>query len=111
MVVRNSTTYPVARAVATTEVPEPLAESRLPEGEDEPQSPHTPKLTIRQGQGKLFEELDLSGLESWPPDLADSAQWLLAKYHNVFSLDPAELGCTHSTKHIIKVIDNTPFKE
>ena len=29
----------------------------------------------------------------------------------MFSLDPAELGCTHSTEHIIKVTDDTPFKE
>ena len=28
-----------------------------------------------------------------------------------FSLDPTELGCTHSTKHTIKVTDDTPFKE
>ena len=35
---------------------------------------------------------------------------LLAEYHDVFSLDPAELGC-HSTEHIIKVTDDTPFKE
>ena len=28
-----------------------------------------------------------------------------------FSLEPAELGCTHSTKHMIKVTDDTPFKE
>ena len=35
----------------------------------------------------------------------------LAEYHDVFSLDPAELGCTHSTKHAIKVTDDTPFKE
>ena len=41
----------------------------------------------------------------------DTAHWLLAKYHDVFSLDPAELGCTHSTEHIIKVTDDTPFKE
>ena len=27
------------------------------------------------------------------------------------SLDPAELGCTHSTKHTIKVTNDTPFKE
>ena len=27
------------------------------------------------------------------------------------SLDPAELGCTHSTEHTIKVTDDTPFKE
>ena len=42
---------------------------------------------------------------------ADEACWLLAEYHDVFSLDPAELGCTHSTEHTIKVTDDTPFKE
>ena len=41
----------------------------------------------------------------------DAACRLLAEYHNVFSLDPTELGCTHSTEHIIKVTDDTPFKE
>ena len=72
---------------------------------------HTPKLTIRQRHGKLFDELDLSGLDSWAPELADEACQLLAEYHDVFSLDPAELGCTHSTEHTIKVTDDTPFKE
>ena len=116
---RNSMAYsqtlkkktPVARAVATTVVPELPVETRLPEGVDEPQGPHTPNLTVRHRQGKLFEELDLSGLESWPPELMDSALWLLAEYHDVFSLEPTELGCTHSTEHIIKVTDDTPFKE
>ena len=71
----------------------------------------TPKLMIRQRCGKLFDELDLSGLDLWAPELADKACWLLAKYHDVFSLDPAELGCTQSTEHTIKVTDDTPFKE
>ena len=66
---------------------------------------------IRQRCGKLFDELDLSGLDSWAPKLADKACQLLAKYHDVFSLDTAELGCTHSTEHTIKVTDDTPFKE
>ena len=44
-------------------------------------------------------------------ELADAAHQLLAKYHDVFSLDPVELGCTHSMEHIIKVTDDTPFKE
>ena len=44
-------------------------------------------------------------------ELADVAHWLLAKYHDVFSLDPMELGCTYSTEHMIKVTDDTPFKE
>ena len=45
------------------------------------------------------------------PELVDAAHQLLADYHDMFSLDPAELGCTHSTEHIIKVTDDTPFKE
>ena len=40
-----------------------------------------------------------------------SAQSFLAKYHNVFSLEPSEPGFTHSTKHVIKVTNDTPFKE
>ena len=35
----------------------------------------------------------------------------MAKYHDVFLLEPGELGCSHSTKHVIKVMDDTPFKE
>ena len=73
--------------------------------------PQTPKLMIRHRHGKLFNELDLSDLDSWAPTLADKAHQLLAKYHDVFLLDPAELGCTHSTEHTIKVTDDTPFKE
>ena len=59
----------------------------------------------------MFEELDLSGLESWPPNLVDSVWSLLAEYHDVFSSEPSELGYTHSTKHVIKVTNDTPFKE
>ena len=105
MVVRNNTTYsqtlwkksPVARVVAALPVPEPPEEEQLLEGADESHEPHTLRLTIRQRHGKLFDELDLSGLDFWAPELADTACWLLAKYHDVFSLDPAELGCIISS--------------
>ena len=73
--------------------------------------PSNSKVKIRQRHGKLFDELDLSSLESWAPELADKACQLLAEYHDVFSLDLAELGCTHSTKHTIKVTEDTPIKE
>ena len=119
VVVRNNTAFlqtlqkktPVARAVAALPVPEPLEEEQLLEGAAEPHDSHTPRLTVRQRHGKLFDELDLSGLDSWTPELVDTACWLLAEYHDVFSLDPVELGCTHSTEHTIKVTDETPFKE
>ena len=50
-------------------------------------------------------------MESWAPELADTVHQLLAKYHDVFLLDPVELGCTHSMEHTIKVTDDTPLKE
>ena len=50
--------------------------------------PHPPSLTTRQRQGKQFKELDLSGLNSWPPELAEAAHQLLAKYHDVFCKNP-----------------------
>ena len=78
---------------------------------DETQGLQMSKLTVKQRQEKLFEELDLSGLESWPPELADSTWSLLAEYHDAVSLEPSKLGCTHSTEHVIIVTDNTPFKE
>ena len=85
--------------------------SQLQEGGNDPPDTHTPKLTVRQRHGKLFNELDLSGLDSWLLELADAACHLLVEYHDVFSTDPTELGCTHSTEHTIKVTDDTPFKE
>ena len=120
MVVRNSTAYSqtirkktlVARAVEVTHVPEPLTQigSMGVMGEVEDNSHQMPKLTMKQRQEKLFVELDLSRLESWPPELVASTQSLLAKYHDVFSLEPSKLGCTHSMEHV-KVTDDTPFKE
>ena len=119
VVVQNNTAYsqtlqkkiPVARAVAALPVPEPPKGEQLLEGADESQDSYTPRLMVRQRHRKLFNELDLSSLDSWTPQLADAACWLLVKYHDVFSLHPTELGCTHSTEHIIKVTDDTPFKE
>ena len=80
VVVRNNTAYlqtlwkktPVARAVAALPVPQPPKEVQLLEGADESHDPHTPRVTVRQRHGKLFDELDLSGLDSWAPELADA---------------------------------------
>ena len=119
VVVQNNTTYPqtlwkktpVARAMAVQLVPNIPEPGSLQVQDEVCPNPQTPKLMIRQRHGKLFDELDLSGLDLWAPKLADKAHWLLAKYHDVFSLDLAELGCTHLTEHTIKVTDDTPFKE
>ena len=105
VVIRNNTTYlqtvqkrtPVARVAVALPVPKPPESKGLQEGTNESPDFHTPRLTVRQRHGKLFDELDLSCLDSWTSDLADAVCWLLAEYHDVFLLDPAELACTHST--------------
>ena len=101
----------MARAVSALPVPEPPKSESLQDRDDTHPNLQILKLTNRKRHVKLFNELDLSGLDSWAPELADAACQLLAKYHDVFSLDPAELGCTHSMEHTIKVTDDTPFKE
>ena len=89
-------------------VPEPPESEILQVKDDTYPDLHISKLMVRQRHGKLFNELDLSGLNSWAPKLADAGHWLLAEYHDIFSLDLAELGCTHSTEHTIRVTDDTP---
>ena len=78
---------------------------------DDAQGIQTQKLTTEQRQEKLFEKLELSCLGSWPPELVEFTQLLLAKYNDIFSLEPCKLGCTHSTKYVIKVTNVAPFKE
>ena len=110
VVVQNHTTYPqtlqkktlMARAMAVQPLPETPKPGSLQVEDEVCPAPQTPKLTIRQRCGRLFDELDLSGLDSWAPQLVDKACQLLAKYHDVFSLDLVELGCTHTTEHSIK---------
>ena len=101
----------VARPIPIQLLPETPEPGSLLVPEEMCPDPQTPKLMIRQRHGKLFDKLDLSGLDLWAPKFADKAHQLLAKYHDIFLLDLAELGCTHSTKHTIKVTDNTPLKE
>ena len=119
VVVRNSMGYShtlrkkitVPRTVAGTWVPEPPVWTGVIEALDEAQGPQMSKLTVKQQQEKLFEKLDLSRLDSWPLELVDFAWSLLAEYHDIFSLEPSELSCIHSTEHVIKVTDDAPFKE
>ena len=101
----------MARTVSVLPVPEPPEPNSSQVKDNTCPDLHIPKFTVRQKHGKLFDELDLSGLNSWAPELAHAASQLLAEYHDVFSLDLVELGCTHSIGHTIRVTDDTPFKE
>ena len=118
VIVRNSTAYPqtlkkvpVARVVAANQVPEPQMWPGMLYALDEVQGTQTQRLTAGQRQEKLFKKLELSGFGSWLPELVHSAWSLLAEYHDIFSLEPCELSCTHLTKHVIKVTHDASFKE
>ena len=60
---------------------------------------------------KLFEKLDLSGLEPWTLENKEKALDLLTEFHDIFILKDGEMGCTEATKHHIEVTDPRPFKE
>ena len=55
--------------------------------------------------------MELSGLESCTEENKEKALNLLAKYHNIFTLEDREIGCTEAAKHKIEVTDPKPFKE
>ena len=59
----------------------------------------------------FLQQLDLSGLEGWSGANGTSPHVLLTKYHDIFSLEPGELGCTSLAEHEIRVVDDEPFKE
>ena len=69
------------------------------------------QLSIEEQREKLFEKLDLLGLESWTPENKEKALDLLTEFHDVFALEDGEMGCTEATEHHIEVTDPCQFKE
>ena len=59
----------------------------------------------------MFEKLELFGLKSWTEENKERSLNLLAKYHDIFTLEDGEMGCTEATEHKVKVTDPKPFKE
>ena len=68
-------------------------------------------MSVGQRKEVLFQQLDLSGLEGWSSKDQVALHVLLVEYHDIFSLEPGELGCTDLAKHEIKFTDDEPFKE
>ena len=98
---------PIMRIVSTNLIP-PADLSLSPEP-----IPEKGHMTEAERQEKLFEKLDLSGLESWESKVAEQAHSLLAEYHDLFLLEKSETGKTKTVKHVIELkdADSPPFKE
>ena len=60
---------------------------------------------------KLFESLNLNGIESWNEQQQQSVRNLLTEYQHLFAMNLSELGKTSLVQHDIKLDDSTPFKE
>ena len=98
---------PVARMVATSQVPRVIDTISAERPKEQP------TLTEAERQVLLLDKLDLSGLEAWPMEQAEKARSLLREYHDIFSLEKHDMGHTNATKHkiVLKDPDTPPFKE
>ena len=68
-------------------------------------------LSVRERRKVLFEKLKLLDLESWMEENKDKALNLLVEYHDIFTLEDGETGCTKAAEHKIEVTDPRPFKQ
>ena len=98
---------PVARMVATNQVPQVIDTISAERPKEQP------TLTEAERQVLLLDKLDLSGLEAWPTEQAEKACGLLWEYHDIFSLEKHYMGHTKATKHkiVLKDPNTPPFKE
>ena len=71
--------------------------------------PETMSVVARQE--KLLEKLNLDGLAHWSLRNAEAARELALAYHDVFTLESNELGCTSAIEHEITIENSEPFKE
>ena len=70
-----------------------------------------PRMSVSKWRKKLTQKLDLSGLKAWLSELAKAAKELLMEYHNIFTLEENELGCTSTIEHTISLTDLDLYKE
>ena len=101
----------VTQIVAVIAVPPVDLASKTLEELDEVQGIQWTKMSVERRKEVLLQQLDLSGLDRWSAANQVAACALLADNHDIFLLEPGELGCTDQAKHEIGVVDDKPFKE
>ena len=68
-------------------------------------------LSVKERIKVFFEKLKLSSLKSWMEENKEKFLNLLTNYHDIFTLEYGEMGCTKAAEHKIEVTDPRPFKE
>ena len=111
LVVRNTsnTGVPVARVVSASPVPPTELSPDMEAVLGTEARPEPMPVVVRQE--KLLEKLNLDRLAHWSPGNAVAVRELVLAYHDVFTLEGNELGCTSAIKHEIRIENSEPFKE
>ena len=68
-------------------------------------------LSVVEQQKKILEKLNLDGLSNWNPQNAMVAWDLVLAFHDIFTLEGSELGCTSMVEHEIHITNSEPFKK
>ena len=68
-------------------------------------------MSVAVRQEKLLEKLNLDGLAHWSSENVVAGRELALAYHDVFTLESNELGCTSAIEHEICIENDEPFKE
>ena len=101
----------VTQVVAANMLPHVELAPRSLEKLGEVQGIQQTKMSVERKKEVLPQQLDLSGLDRWSEANQVATHTLLVDYHDIFSLEPEELGCTDLAKHEIRVVDDETFKE
>ena len=68
-------------------------------------------MSVAVRQEKLLEKLNLDGLAHWSPGNDVAVTKLVLAYHDIFTMEGNELGCTSAIEHEICIENSEPFKE
>ena len=97
----------------------PLISSQVPENIPEKVAGNAPENNLlgnlheeKEGRvKKIFESLNLQGIESWNEQQQQSAKALKMEYQHLFAMNLSKFGKTSLVQHDIKLDDMTSFKE
>ena len=92
---------PVVQVMSASPVPptELLPETEATLGVEAQPEP----MSVAVRQEKLLEKLNLDGLAYWCPRNAVAAREQVLAYHDIFTLEGNELGCTSAIEHNIRI--------
>ena len=68
-------------------------------------------MSVAEQHEKLLEKLNLDGLINWTRQNAAVAWDLVLAFHDIFTLQGNELGCTSAVEHENHITNSEPFKE